>query len=104
IWDDTEGKADILISGVGTGGTITGVAEVIKARKPEFKAVAVEPTQSPVITQAMAGVPLTPGPHQIQGLGAGFIPKNLNLDIVDEVIQVDQMDAVEWARQASVTE
>jgi len=104
IWDDTEGKADILISGVGTGGTITGVAEVIKARKPEFKAIAVEPAQSPVITQAKAGQPLTPGPHQIQGLGAGFIPRNLNLDIVDEVIQVDQAEAIEWARRASVVE
>src|SRR6202790_29643 len=74
IWNDTQGKIDILISGIGTGGTITGVAEVIKARKPSFKAIAVEPTASPVITQKMKGEPLQPGPHKIQGIGAGFIP------------------------------
>src|SRR5437660_3590515 len=88
IWADTNGKVDILVSGVGTGGTITGVAEVIKPRKPSFKAIAVEPVTSPVITQRKAGQDLKPGRHKIQGLGAGFIPKNLNVDVVDDVVQV----------------
>jgi len=101
IWRDTDGKADILVSGVGTGGTITGVAEVIKSRKPSFRAVAVEPTQSPVLTQALAGQELKPGPHKIQGIGAGFVPKVLNLKIVDEVVTVDQAEAIEWARRAA---
>jgi cysteine synthase len=104
IWADTDGKADILISGVGTGGTITGVAEVIKARKPTFKAIAVEPLQSPVLTQTLAGQKLVPGPHKIQGIGAGFVPKVLNLAILDEVIAVDQAAAVEWARRAAKEE
>jgi cysteine synthase A len=99
IWNDTEGKVDILISGVGTGGTITGVSEVIKPRKPSFRAIAVEPVTSPVITQKMAGQPLTPSPHRIQGLGAGFIPGVLNLKIVDEVVQVKDDDAFEMARR-----
>src|SRR5579864_7329021 len=85
IWQDTDGKVDILVSGVGTGGTITGVAEVIKKRKPSFKAIAVEPVASPVITQKMQGQELKPGRHRLQGLGAGFIPKNLNMEIIDEV-------------------
>ena len=101
IWADTEGKADILVSGVGTGGTITGVAEVIKSRKPSFKAIAVEPAQSPILTQTLAGQPLKPGPHKIQGIGAGFVPKVLNLKIVDEVIAVDQAEAIDWARRAA---
>jgi cysteine synthase A len=101
IWRDTDGKADILVSGVGTGGTITGVSEVIKARKPSFKAVAVEPAQSPVITQTLAGQEVRPGPHKIQGIGAGFVPKVLNLKIVDEVLAVDQDEAIEWARRAA---
>ncbi|MEN6332770.1 MAG: cysteine synthase A [Phycisphaerales bacterium] len=101
IWRDTDGKADILISGVGTGGTITGIAEVIKSRKPSFKAVAVEPAQSPVLTQALAGQEIKPGPHKIQGIGAGFVPKVLNLKIVDEVVAVDQAEAIEWARRAA---
>lgn len=101
IWRDTDGQVDIFVCGVGTGGTITGVAEVIKARKPSFKAIAVEPAQSPVITQTLAGKPLTPGPHKIQGIGAGFIPKVLNLGILDEVITVDQAEAIEWARRAA---
>src|SRR5262249_19852924 len=88
IWRDTDGKADILVSGVGTGGTITGVGEVIKKRKPSFKAIAVEPVSSPVITQRMAGQELKPGRHKIQGIGAGFIPDILNVSIIDEVIQV----------------
>ena len=79
IWEDTDGKVDILVAAVGTGGTITGCVEVIKARKPSFQAIAVEPKDSPVISQTLAGQPLKPGPHKIQGTGAGFIPKNLHL-------------------------
>jgi cysteine synthase A len=101
IWDDTEGKADILISGIGTGGTITGVGEVIKSRKRTFKCVAIEPEASPVIAQAKAGKPLQPGKHMIQGIGAGFIPKILNLDIIDEVQHVTNEDAFTWARRAA---
>jgi cysteine synthase A len=99
IWADTDGRVDILISGVGTGGTITGVGEVIKKRKPSFKAIAVEPTSSPVITQRMQGQELKPGKHKLQGLGAGFIPDILNLKVVDEVIQVRDDDAFEMARR-----
>jgi cysteine synthase len=99
IWRDTQGKVDILVSGVGTGGTITGVSEVIKSRKPSFKAIAVEPTASPVITQKMKGQPLQPGKHKIQGLGAGFIPGNLNVGIIDEVVQVTDEDSFAMARR-----
>jgi cysteine synthase A len=99
IWNDTQGKVDILVSGVGTGGTITGVAEVIKPRKPSFKAIAVEPTASPVITQKLKGEPLQPGRHKIQGLGAGFIPGILNTKIIDEVIQVTDDDSFVMARR-----
>jgi cysteine synthase A len=99
IWNDTQGRVDILVSGVGTGGTITGVSEVIKKRKPSFKAIAVEPANSPVITQKMHGQELKPGRHRIQGLGAGFIPAVLNLDVVDEVVQVKDDDAQEMARR-----
>jgi cysteine synthase A len=99
IWNDTQGQVDILVSGVGTGGTITGVSEVIKKRKPSFKAIAVEPTSSPVITQKMNHQPLKPGPHRIQGLGAGFIPDVLNTEIIDEVIQVNDDDAFVMARR-----
>lgn len=101
IWNDTEGGVDILIAGVGTGGTITGVSEVIKQRKPSFKAIAVEPKDSPVITQTLHGDPVKPGPHKLQGIGAGFIPDNLNLKIVDEVIQVSNDEAIEWARRCA---
>ena len=101
IWADTAGEVDILISGVGTGGTITGVSEAIKARKPSFKAIAVEPAQSPVLTQTLAGLPPKPGPHKIQGIGAGFVPKVLNLKVVDEVLPVDQDEAIEYARRAA---
>src|SRR5437764_6274889 len=104
IWQDTDGKVDMLVSGVGTGGTITGVAEVIKPRKPSFKAIAVEPVTSPVITQKMAGQPLTPSPHRIQGLGAGFIPGVLNVKIIDEVIQVKDDDAFDIARRLAKEE
>jgi cysteine synthase A len=99
IWNDTQGQVDILVSGVGTGGTITGVGEVIKKRKPSFKCIAVEPAASPVISQRRAGQPLQPGPHRIQGIGAGFIPDVLNLDIIDEVIQVNDDDAFAMARR-----
>ena len=99
IWNDTAGKVDILVSGIGTGGTITGVSEVIKKRKPSFKAIAVEPVNSPVITQKKQGQELKPGRHRIQGIGAGFIPEVLNLDIIDEVVQVKDEDAQEMARR-----
>src|SRR5262245_2078336 len=99
IWRDTNGKADILVSGVGTGGTITGVGEVIKPRKPSFKCIAVEPVNSPVITQKLAGEEIKRGPHKIQGIGAGFIPDILNLKMIDEVIRVQDEDAFETARQ-----
>jgi cysteine synthase A len=103
IWNDTDGKVDILVSGIGTGGTITGVSEVIKKRKPSFKAIAVEPVLSPVITQhKVQGVPkdqVKPGRHKIQGIGAGFIPKVLNVDVIDEVIQVADDDSFAMARR-----
>jgi cysteine synthase A len=99
IWNDTEGKVDFLVSGVGTGGTITGCSEVIKKKKPSFKAIAVEPVNSPVITQKMKGQPMTPAPHRIQGIGAGFIPGVLNIKIIDEVIQVKDEDSFEMARR-----
>jgi cysteine synthase A len=99
IWRDTGGQVDIFVSGVGTGGTITGVAEVLKKRKPGFQAIAVEPANSPVITQKKAGQNLQPGKHTIQGIGAGFIPKVLNVDIIDEVVQVKDEDAAETARR-----
>jgi cysteine synthase A len=93
IWRDTDGQVDILVSGVGTGGTITGVAEVIKKRKPQFKAIAVEPADSSVLSGH------EPGPHKIQGIGAGFVPEVLRLDLVDEIIRVSNEDAGEAARQ-----
>jgi cysteine synthase A len=93
IWNDTDGKVDIFVSGVGTGGTITGVGEVIKARKPEFKIVAVEPVDSPVLS----GGP--PGPHKIQGIGAGFVPDILNTKVIDEIIQVTNEQAIRTARR-----
>ena len=99
IWSDTDGLIDIFISAVGTGGTITGVSEVIKSRKKTFHAIAVEPKDSPVITQTRAGQPVKPGPHKIQGTGAGFVPDNLHLDIVDEVITVSNDDAFAMARR-----
>jgi cysteine synthase A len=99
IWNDSQGKADILVSGIGTGGTITGVGEVIKKRKPSFKCIAVEPVTSAVITQKMKGEEMKPGRHKIQGIGAGFIPGVLNLKVIDEVIQVTDDQSFEMARR-----
>ncbi len=99
IWSDTDGKVDLLVSAVGTGGTITGVAEVIKSRKKSFRAIAVEPKDSPVISQTRSGQPVKPGPHKIQGTGAGFVPDNLHLDVVDEVLTVSNDDAFAMARR-----
>ena len=93
IWDDTEGRVDAVVAGVGTGGTITGVAEALKARKPSFRAIAVEPKDSAVLSGG------SPGPHKIQGIGAGFVPKVLRMDLVDEIIQVTNEDAFEIARR-----
>jgi cysteine synthase len=104
IWEDTGGKVDILVSGVGTGGTITGVAEVIKPRKASFRAIAVEPVASPVITQTLKGEPVKPGRHKVQGIGAGFVPGNLHTDIVDEVIQITDEEAFDWARRLAKEE
>lgn len=104
IWSDTIGRIDFFVAAVGTGGTITGVSEVIKSRKPEFKSIAVEPAASPVITQTLRGEPLQPAPHKIQGTGAGFVPKNLNLQIVDEVITVSNEDAIHTAQRLASEE
>ncbi len=104
IWRDTNGQIDVFVAGVGTGGTITGVSEVIKSRKPTVKSVAVEPANSPVITQRKAGQDPKPGKHTIQGIGAGFIPDVLNVDIVDEVLPVQDDDAAETARRLATCE
>jgi len=110
IWEDTDGKVDILVAAVGTGGTITGCCEVIKPRRPAFQAIAVEPKGSPVISQTLAGLPLKPGPHKIQGAGAGFIPSNLHLKDstgnpqIVECIQVDNDDAFVMARRLAKEE
>jgi cysteine synthase A len=104
IWLDTEGQVDMVVCGVGTGGTITGVGEALKAKKPGIKVVAVEPANSPVITQKLSGQPIKPGRHTIQGIGAGFIPDILNLDIIDEVVKVDDEDAMETTRQLAKRE
>jgi len=93
IWADTDGEVDILIAGVGTGGTITGIAEVIKQRKPSFQAIAVEPSNSPILSGGK------PGPHKIQGIGAGFIPDVLRQDLLDEIVQVDDTDAIAYGRR-----
>ena len=104
VWSGMEGNIDCFVAGVGTGGTITGVSEVIKERNPDMLAVVVEPEESPVITQTRNGEEVKPGPHKIQGIGAGFVPKNLNLDIVDEVELVNSDDAFEMARKLSLEE
>jgi len=93
IWADTDGEVDILIAGVGTGGTITGIAEVIKQRKPSFQAIAVEPSNSPILSGGK------PGPHKIQGIGAGFIPDVLRQDLIDEIVQIDDIDAIAYGRR-----
>ena len=98
IWRDTEGQIDMIVAGVGTGGTITGVAEALKARKPSFKAIAVEPVASPVLSGGKAG------PHKIQGIGAGFVPKVLRTDLLDEIIQVRHEDAGETTRRLAMLE
>ncbi len=99
IWADTDGKVDVVVAGVGTGGTLTGVSEVIRQRRPSFRAVAVEPVASPVITQTREGHDVKPGRHKIQGIGAGFVPANLHMAAVDEVVQVTDEEAFEWARR-----
>jgi len=110
LWEDTDGKIDIFVAGVGTGGTITGCCEVIKPKKPSFQAIAVEPKDSPVISQTLAGQPLKPGPHKIQGTGAGFVPKNLHLKDsagnpqIVECVQVSNDDAFAMARRLAKEE
>jgi cysteine synthase A len=110
LWDDTDGKIDILVAAVGTGGTITGVVEVIKPKKASFQAIAVEPKDSPVISQTLAGEPVKPGPHKIQGTGAGFVPQNLHLkddkgnSLITECIQVTNDDAFAMARRLAKEE
>ena len=110
LWADTDGKIDILVASVGTGGTITGTVEALKARKPSFQAIAVEPVDSPVISQTLAGEPVKPGPHKIQGTGAGFIPGNLHLksasgaDQITECIRVSNDDAFAMARRLAKEE
>jgi len=104
IWRDTNGAVDVVVSGVGTGGTITGVGEVLKSRKPAVKIVAVEPTASPVITQKLAGQELKPGKHTIKGICAGFIPDVLNLKIIDDVVQVRDEDAFDTTRRLAKLE
>ena len=105
IWDDTEGNIDIFVAGVGTGGTITGVTRYLKnTRKKSIKSVAVEPTASPVITQQLTGQEIKPAPHKIQGIGAGFIPQNLDLSIIDQVEQVSNEEAIDFARRIAKEE
>lgn len=105
IWEDTDGTIDILVSGVGTGGTITGVSRYIKGEKgKKIQSIAVEPVNSPVITQKMKGEELKPGPHKIQGLGAGFIPDTLDLSVVDDVVQVNNDESIEMARRLAKEE
>lgn len=98
IWNDTDGKVDILVAGVGTGGTITGISEVIKSKKPEFKTIAVEPASSPVLSGGK------PGPHKIQGIGAGFVPDIFRPDLIDEIIRVNDEDAMTTARRLATEE
>ena len=104
IWEDTDGRVDIIVCGVGTGGTVTGCGEALKAKNPDIKVVAVEPANSPVITQKLAGEAIKPGRHTIKGIGAGFIPDILNLDIIDEVVRVDDEDAILTAREMAKRE
>ena len=110
LWNDTNGEIDILVAAVGTGGTITGCTEVIKPRKPSFQAIAVEPEASPVISQTLAGEPVQPGPHKIQGTGAGFVPKNLHLkdsagtEQIAECVKVSNDEAFTMARRLAKEE
>ncbi len=105
IWDATGGKVDILVAGVGTGGTISGISSYFeKVKKQALYSVAVEPAESPIIDQTKRGETLTPGPHKIQGIGANFIPKNLDLDLVDEVMPIDAATAIDWARKTASQE
>ncbi|HEY9679769.1 MAG TPA: cysteine synthase A [Drouetiella sp.] len=104
IWKDTDGKIDIFIAGVGTGGTITGVGQVLKERNPNVQIIAVEPADSPVLTQTLKGETLKPGPHKIQGIGAGFVPSVLDLSVIDEVFQVTNDQALTWGRRVAAEE
>ncbi|NLE39174.1 MAG: cysteine synthase A [Pirellulaceae bacterium] len=104
IWRDTDGQVDVFVAGVGTGGTITGVGEALKELKPAIRVVAVEPARSPVLTQARAGRPVQPGKHGIQGIGAGFLPEVLNLKIIDEVVTVQDEDAMATSREMAKKE
>lgn len=104
LWEDTDGAIDILVCAVGTGGTITGCGRILKSKKPGFMSIAVEPEASPVISQTLAGEPVVPAPHKIQGTGAGFIPNNLDLKLVDEVIKVSNDDAIIMARRIAKEE
>ncbi|MDH1277062.1 cysteine synthase A [Acinetobacter johnsonii] len=105
IWEATGGKVDILVAGVGTGGTISGISSYFeKVKKQALYSVAVEPAESPIIGQTKRGETLTPGPHKIQGIGANFIPKNLDLDLVDEVMPIDAATAIDWARKTASQE
>jgi cysteine synthase len=101
IWADTDGAVDVLVAGVGTGGTITGTGSGLKAKKPSVRCVAVEPTASPVLTQVRDGSDPAPGPHTIQGIGAGFVPQVTDLDVIDEVVQIEDDQAIAWARRAA---
>jgi len=104
IWEDTEGKVDIFVAGVGTGGTITGCSEALKQKNPDLKSIAVEPVTSPVMTQRKNDESIQPGKHSIQGIGAGFIPQILNLDIIDEIVTVADSDCVQMARDLATKE
>ncbi len=101
IWNDTDGAVDVFVAGVGTGGTITGVGEALKARKPSVRVVAVEPAQSPVLSQVRHGEPPAPAPHKIQGIGAGFVPDVLDMGVIDEVVPIDQDVSIDFARRAA---
>ena len=104
IWNDTDGKVDMIVTGVGTGGTITGVTRYFKERNPNFKAIAVEPEGSPVIRQTLNGEPVKPGPHKIQGIGAGFVPRNCDTSIIADTALVSNEEAFEWSRKAAQQE
>ena len=104
IWDDTDGEVDILVAGIGTGGTITGISEVLKEKKPGFKSIAVEPIESPVLSQKRRGEDMKPGPHKIQGIGAGFAPNVLNTDVYDDIVTVESQEAMAWGRRSAKEE